>query len=107
MVIPAKIVCLGTGSGMTEVTRKLECLVQHGNCRHSLLEYSKLTEWGMKLPARPACLTPLLVVLGIKHSHREVLAYFPGLTELVSVDYFIGTSWAMFSFLYKNIFILT
>ena len=80
MIIPAKTGCLGTGSGVTEVTRKWECLIQHGNCRHSLRVHSKLTEWGMKLPARPACLTPLLVVLGIKHSHIEVLTYSPGLT---------------------------
>lgn len=77
---------------MTKVTRKLVCLVQHGNCRYSLLVYIKVIEWGMTLLSCLHVCPPLLVVPCIEHSDVEVLTYSPGLTELASVDYFITTS---------------
>lgn len=94
-----KVGVLGTGSSMhlsdqeVPVSRPAWKLQ-----RITLLVYIKLIEWGMKLPVCLYVWPSLLSVSCIEHSHIEVLTYSPGLAELASVDYFIGTSWTMFSF---------
>lgn len=89
---------LGIDFSVTGVISKLVCLIQHANCRHSLLVAIKFVKWGVKLPACLHVWPLMLVVPCIGHSHTEVLTYSPSLAELASVVYFIRTSWTMFSF---------